>query len=181
MLEFVIATTSPALLATSCLLLLLAGASDVATRRVPNWLSLCLVAIGVALHLQWHDLLAGLLSAMAVFVLGAVCWRRGWLGGGDVKLLAAAALLVAPYRVPSLMLAVSLAGGLLALAYLLLRATLPGSAAPVAAESKTRHRAGPLPLLSRIIRIEHWRIRRGAPLPYASAIFAGVIFMLLSN
>ncbi len=33
-----------------------------------------------------------LLAAGAVFVLSALCWRRGWMGGGDVKLLGAAAL-----------------------------------------------------------------------------------------
>ncbi len=175
------ASIGPALLAAGCLLLLVAGASDFATRRVPNGVSATLAGIGVVLHLSSGDLAAALGAAFAVFLLGVLCWRRGWLGGGDVKLLAATALLVAPWRVPGLLAAIALAGGVLALAYLLLRFVLTMS---------RRHRPGELRLgehatrtatLSRIIRIEHWRIRRGAPLPYASAICVGASFMLLTH
>lgn len=161
-------------------MLLVAGASDVATRRVPNRVSAGLAGIGIILHLGSGDLAPALGAALAVFLLGFVCWRRGWLGGGDVKLLAAVALLVAPWRVPGLLAAIALAGGVLALAYLLLRVVLTLS---------RRHRPGGSQLgelaaratLSRIIRIERWRIRRGAPLPYASAICVGASFMLLTH
>lgn len=85
-------------------------------------------------------------------------------------MLTAAALLVAPARVPALLLAVALAGGVLAAIYLLLRAALPD---PDGSRPTAR--------LLRIIRIEQWRIRRRAPLPYAFAICAGVVFMLLSR
>ena len=37
-------------------------------------------------------------ASAAVFALGAVCWRCGWLGGGDTKLLAACAVLVPPVQ-----------------------------------------------------------------------------------
>lgn len=176
--ELVISAIAPTLLATSCLLLLLAGASDVATRRVPNWLSASLAAIGIAGHLNAGDLAGGLSCGFTVFVLAALCWRRGWLGGGDVKLLGAAALLFAPYQVPGLILSVALAGGVLAIAYLLARALLrlrPASFHPEARRCASQNR------LWRILRIECRRIRRGAPLPYASAIFVGAIFTLLSH
>lgn len=159
-----------AMLVASSLLLLLAGACDIAVRRVPNQVSAALAAIGIVLRLQSGDLTLGLASAFAVFLLAFACWHRGWLGGGDVKLLAAAALLVAPGGVPGLILSVALAGGVLAAVYLLLRAALPD---PDGSRPTTR--------LLRILRVEQWRIRRRAPLPYASAICAGVVFMLLSH
>jgi prepilin peptidase CpaA len=179
--ELMFAATGPTLVAASCLLLLLAGASDLAIRRVPNWLSACLAAIGVALRIPAGDLPAGLGCGFAVFVLGALCWRRGWLGGGDVKLMAAAALLVAPYRVPGLILAVALAGGALAIAYLSLRAMLNTWRAVAPVQEKPRQQAERKNRLVRLMRIEFRRIRRGAPLPYASAICAGAIFVLLTR
>ena len=68
-------------------------------------------------------------SAPALFGGGLVfagcwyCWRQGWIGGGDVKLLSACALLVPPASVPELVLTTAIAGGVLALFYLAPRAT----------------------------------------------------------
>lgn len=160
----------PVLLAAAVVVLLLAGACDVAARKVPNVLPLSLAVIGIALQALSGDLAAALKAAVAVFVVGYFCWSRGWFGGGDVKLLAAAALLVAPDQVPGLILGIALAGGALALLYLLLQRVLP---AP--------RKAPPAAPWSRILRIEQWRIRRGGPLPYASAIGAGVLLVLLTH
>ena len=163
-------TAGPVLLAAAVLVLLLAGAFDVATRKVPNALPVAVAVIGLMLRAQSADLVAGVEAALAVFVVGGICWGRGWFGGGDVKLLAAAALLVAPDRVPGLVLCIALAGGGLAVLYLLLQRVLP---AP---------RAGaPASLWSRVLRIEQWRIRGRGPLPYASAIVAGVLVVLLTH
>lgn len=148
-------------------LLLAAGAEDIATRLVSNRLSLALALCGVGLRWREGALWIGLLAALAVFLAGALCWRRGWLGGGDVKLLGAAALFVAPARIPALLLATSLAGGALALLYLALAALPP----PAPARGKA-------PLPARLLRIERRRIRRHGPLPYASAIAAGAVFTL---
>jgi prepilin peptidase CpaA len=170
MMQVATACLGPATLIVSSLLLLLASACDIAARQVPNQVPAALAAIGIVLRIQSGDLVVGLGSASAVFILAFACWRRGWLGGGDVKLLAAAALLVAPGRVPGLILAVALAGGVLAVVYMLLRAALPD---PDGSRPTAR--------LLRILRIEQWRIRRRAPLPYASAICGGAVFMLLSH
>jgi prepilin peptidase CpaA len=176
MMQLVTACLRPTMLGASAVLLLLAGASDIAARRVPNRVPAALAAIGVVLRVQSGDLIAALGCAFAVFIVAFVCWQRGWLGGGDVKLLAAAALLVAPDRVPGLVIAVALAGGVLAAAYLLMRALLPEPRLPSANQLTGRR-----PRLLRVLRAEQWRIRRRAPLPYASAIFAGVAFTLLSR
>ena len=67
----------------------------------------------------------GCVAAGLVFLLGWAAWRCRVMGGGDVKLLAACALLAPPAAVPGLVLAVALAGGVLALAYLALQPLVP--------------------------------------------------------
>ena len=62
--------------------------------------------------------------AIATFLIGAFMFARGWMGGGDVKLLAALALWAGPTHFPALIAMTSIAGGALALI-----AFLPGRAA----------------------------------------------------
>ena len=101
---------------------LLAGAAlhDVALRTIPNTVSIGLGLIGLALRLQDGWILTSLSAATAVFTLALLCWRRGWLGGGDVKLIAATTLIVPPLQVGSLLVLVAQCGGVLALIYLAL-------------------------------------------------------------
>jgi prepilin peptidase CpaA len=147
-------------------LLLAAGVQDFATRLVSNQLSLAIALCGAGLRWREGNFWLGLAAAFAVFFVAAFCWRRGWLGGGDVKLLGAAAFFVAPGQIPALLLATSLAGGVLALLYLAL-AALPAPRPPRGPKAN---------LPARILRAERWRIRRHGPLPYASAIAAGAVF-----
>ena len=56
-------------------------------------------------------LVAGLSLGLAVFAASTLCWKRGWMGGGDVKLLSAAAIFVPPLHVGDMLVAVTLAGG----------------------------------------------------------------------
>jgi len=64
--------------------------------------------------LPWH-----LLCGMGVLVVGIMIFALGWLGGGDVKLLAALALWAGPDHLVLLLLMTCLAGGILALIYVL--------------------------------------------------------------
>jgi prepilin peptidase CpaA len=162
--------TSEGLACVACALLLAASAQDLAARVVANGLSLAIAFVGLALQVAQGRVLASLATALGVFVIAALCWRRGWMGGGDVKLLAASALLVPPALVPGLVFAVAMAGGVLALLYLLLGRMLPP---PSGRRPATR--------LGRILRIEQRRIRRRVSLPYASAIAAGALFILLTG
>ena len=52
----------------------------------------------------------------ALLAAGIVVWRFGWLGGGDVKLVAALGLWAGPAHVDALLCGTALAGGGLALA-----------------------------------------------------------------
>jgi prepilin peptidase CpaA len=148
-------------------LLLLAAARDVMTRTVPNWIPVSLALFstaGAAVHFR---LFWGLGFGLTIFLVCIVCWQRGWMGGADVKLLGGAAIVVAPTDIETFLLAVTLCGGVLALAYLAGRFVLPRPAA-----------RRPTQLLARVLRVEAWRIRRSGPLPYACAIAAGTLFVL---
>ncbi len=151
---------------------LLAGAAlhDVALRTIPNAVSIGIGLISLTLRLQDGWILTSLLAATAVFALAILCWRRGWLGGGDVKLLAATTLIVPPLQVGSLLVLVAQCGGVLALIYLVLSRVV--RVAPA---------GQPSGVLRRLLRAERWRICRGAPLPYAFAIAAGGITLLIKG
>src|SRR5271165_180357 len=58
------------------------------------------------------------LCAAAVFAAGALLFSRGLMGGGDVKLLAAATLWAGPATTPALLIVTAVLGGLLTLALL---------------------------------------------------------------
>lgn len=150
--------------------LALAALRDIAVRRIPNVLAALVALVGV-LHqsmLGFTALGMALAAAALVLLLAGLAWQRGLLGGGDVKLLAAAALLLPAAEVPTLLLAVALAGGLLAMLYLALRPFLRGRECRVCPAGDAR----------RVLRCEAWRIGRGAPLPYGVAICAAALFMM---
>ena len=156
-------------------LLLYAALHDLAARTVPNWLPMALLAVGLPLRLLDHSLLPGLLVALGTFVVLFSAWLAGAMGGGDVKLWAAATVLVPPLlpRELAFFLAVLVGGGLLAIIYLLLGALAPKPAASRRRAARSGSR------LARIARAERWRIGRRAPLPYACAIAAGALLTLL--
>ena len=85
-----------ALLSAGLALFGLACLQDWAMRLVPNRVPAAIAVIGLALRLGDGTALAGVLMAAAVFGGAFFCWRRGWLGGADVKLLGAGALLAPP-------------------------------------------------------------------------------------
>lgn len=161
------------LLIGAALLLLAAALHDIATRTVPNWISVAILAAGLGVRVLEGGLWLGLLAALIVFSAAAFCWRRGWMGGADVKLLAASALIVKPGLVLGLLLAVSLAGGAMIGIYAVLHGLVRLSGPRRAGER-------PATLFARICRVERRRIRRFESFPYASAIAAGALFVLFS-
>jgi prepilin peptidase CpaA len=170
----VLALLQTALMMVSVALLCSASLNDVAVRTIPDPISISVAAIGVALRLMDATLIPALATAAAVFALCALCWRCGWLGGGDAKLLAACALLVRPVLVPQLVLVTALAGGMLACLYLAVRRlAIPRSIPVYAGRSHW--------LAVRVCRAEWWRTRRRGSLPYGCAIAAAALFTLLAN
>ncbi len=153
-------------------ILCMAALHDVLARTVPNWMPIALAAIGTVQSALDGRLIASLLVGALVFILSGLCWKRGWLGGGDVKLLGAAAIAVPPLAVAPFVAAVAIAGGVLSLVYLALGRLIPASIL-------RRSIARPVGLLSRAWRLERRRLSRGGPLPYAVAIAAGGLFVIL--
>ena len=104
----------------------LAAASDAVWMRIPNALILYLLSgfvITVAVSQPgWVDLVAHLAVGLALLGGGVVLFARGWMGGGDVKLLAVTGLWLVPAATPALLLLTALAGGLLTLAMIMARA-----------------------------------------------------------
>ena len=110
---------------------------DWETKRIPNELVLAGLLLGLAAALQAAGLL-GLGHALlgAVVGLGAllVPWTRGWVGGGDVKLLAACGAFLGWQAVLVLLLAGPALHGLLTFGVLVAARirSQPASGAPFA-------------------------------------------------
>ena len=102
-------------------LLLAAAAFDLKTLTIPNSLNLAIAllaipfwwATGLAL---WPDMALQLGVGALVFAAFAAIFALGAMGGGDVKLVAAVALWLPWQAVISLLVLMSLAGGVLTLA-----------------------------------------------------------------
>jgi prepilin peptidase CpaA len=151
-------------------LLLVAAWRDVATRTIPDAVSLLIAALGAAIRLldgpSALALSAG--TALMLFVVLLIVFSRGLIGGGDVKIMTALAVALPPPDSFRFVVATAIAGGFLAIAYLLLSRRLHGP-------DPTRRSA----FLGRVVAVECWRIRRRGPLPYGVAIAAGGAFVLL--
>jgi prepilin peptidase CpaA len=135
-----------------------AAATDIADRRIPNWIAAGVAAGGLARLGMELAIGAGLLTAgmdvalaVSVFAVGVVLFRLGLFGGGDVKLMAAGALWLGAASVGSFLFATALAGGVLAA----------------------------LVLVGRLVIREVDLSERGASLPYGVAIATGGILATL--
>ncbi|MBO0332919.1 prepilin peptidase [Sneathiella sp. CAU 1612] len=112
----------PVLMMSAGGLVLVAAIWDVFSRRIPNMLPLIIAALYLlqaSIAGDWSSLPWHLLCGMGVLVVGIMIFALGWLGGGDVKLLAALALWAGPDHLVLLLLMTCLAGGILALIYVL--------------------------------------------------------------
>jgi prepilin peptidase CpaA len=85
-----------------------AAITDLQQRRIPNLLVLAVVALANAALMLDDIKWAGL-----VLIGGLIFWRLHWLGGGDVKLIFAGALLVGASALTDYLVLTILLGGLL--------------------------------------------------------------------
>lgn len=118
LLVVVIACTFPALLS-------LAAVGDVLRYLIPNTLCLGLALLAIpAMALSGADVTTILwhgVVGMLVLVVVSLLFFRGMIGGGDVKLLAAAAIWTGWPLIVPLLIYTACAGGLIAVALLLAR------------------------------------------------------------
>jgi prepilin peptidase CpaA len=114
-----------ALVALLPALLIVAALSDLATYRIRNWISLALVAgfalAAPAMGLSLPAIGLHLGVGAAALLLGVVMFALGWIGGGDAKVFAAAALWLGWPAVITYAVATCMAGGALATGLLVLR------------------------------------------------------------
>lgn len=117
----VLERASPLLLAVFLLALLAAAAVDLRHRRVPNLLVIAAALSGIAAFVLTGNIMIlwqPLLVAAALLALGVPLFARGWVGGGDVKLLAASACWFTALGALQFVASVFLAGGVLALLFI---------------------------------------------------------------
>ncbi len=150
---------------------------DIATRIIPDTVSIVLIVFGCGARLAqgWQPFWVSLLVALAVFVSLLPLCSRGLLGGADLKLLAALAAGLPPLASLHLIADVTIVGGALALLYLGLGRLLS------LLRTRVQPRGRASSLITRIINVEFWRIRRRAPLPYGLAIAIGAAFAVLNH
>jgi prepilin peptidase CpaA len=153
------------------LLLLYVATIDVATRLISNQICLGLALLGIASQMANPTQVAeSLIAAAILFLLLFVIFTRGWMGGGDVKLLVAVAIGLPVTGIIQLLTVTALAGGILAVVHLMMR-NLPNPRLAPAGSS----------LVRRVYAVERWRHLRHAPLPYGVAIACGGMWTVLSK
>ncbi len=87
------------LLAPLGVVLLVAAVTDWRKRKIYNWLTYPTALVGLVLHtivFGWSGLVAGVLTMVGVVFIGMLMLPLGWLGGGDIKLLAAIGATLGP-------------------------------------------------------------------------------------
>jgi prepilin peptidase CpaA len=153
------------------LLLLYVAMIDIATRLIRNEICLVLAVLGIAVHfVSPMHVTESLVAATFLLVLLTVIYQRGWIGGGDVKLLSALAVGLPLIGVIQLLTITALAGGVLALVHLMMRLLPYPKLAPAGSS-----------LVRRVYAVERWRNLRHAPLPYGVAIACGGIWTVFSH
>lgn len=101
---------------------------DLVWRWIPNTLvaAVALLWIPTAFTAPFMNTVASASTAATILSIGVVVWRLGWLGGGDVKLIAALSLWAGPALTPGLLLAIGVSGGVLAAVVLAARQPMLG-------------------------------------------------------
>jgi prepilin peptidase CpaA len=110
--------------------LVAAAATDITRYEIPNGASIALVA-GFALAapaLSFGDIAWHIAAGGVMFVVTALLFVRGLMGGGDVKAATGLALWYGLAGLPALLLLISMLGGGLAIALLAARRLAPQAA-----------------------------------------------------
>jgi prepilin peptidase CpaA len=153
-------------------LLLCVIISDVAIRLISNKVCLMIAVLGIVTGLIIDPLLLAESIAVSAIVFFALLLlnSRGWIGGGDVKLLVALAIGLSIAQLGQFLMMTALIGGVLAAIHLMMRHLPYPRLAPAGSS-----------LVRRVYAVERWRNLRHAPLPYGVAIAASGIWTILSH
>lgn len=110
-----------ALLGLLAALLVAAAVFDLHRREIPNTIVVAVAVLAIPFWwasglAPWPGVATQLGVALVVFALFAFAFARGWMGGGDVKLLTALALWLPLNALLALLFIMSVAGGVLTIA-----------------------------------------------------------------
>jgi Flp pilus assembly protein protease CpaA len=149
---------------------------DLKTRRIPNYLTLGTAVAGLAYNCMSQGL-PGLVSGLLGMLLGFAClilpYLGGGMGGGDVKALAALGAWLGPKLTIFLFCYMGIAGGIMALGYLVWQGIL-----------WQKIKAGWAFLLNQILCLPGGSPRPSSPsrltegIPYGVAIAAGMLILV---
>lgn len=168
-------STSFLMLAAVLILLAAIAIFDFRTRRIPNELVLGLMALALLRMVEVKTMAAAFTDvkwAGVVLLVTFVFWTRKWLGGGDVKMLFAASLLVGTSVLPHFLLFTTFAGGvigLFAIGDMWLERRIGWSSGLAFPRGTLRVRAAGTPVPNK------------ASVPYGVAISVGCLLALLST
>lgn len=164
------------LLAFAVLILTLAAVQDLRSRIVPNGFVISIALAGLLLGALTRpfSLWINIVIALLIVVVCGALAHLDTLGGGDIKLMAATTLLVAPSDIGGLLIAVALAGGVLSVVYLALRLALKRWPPRI----RSHHRQN---MIVRWWRLERVRIADSRSIPYAVAISGGSISYIIAG
>lgn len=154
------------------LLLVVGCVTDVKSRKIPNELVAAILATGWLFALYSPDVFRALGTSLAGTAVGFGIWigfyLAGAIGAGDVKFFSAAGAWLGPAATWRAALIAALAGGVLALAFLLLEKRLGGVLRRMALAASTGSLAG-IPDRLAPMRTRH------RPLPYGVALAIGAL------
>ena len=151
-------------------LLLIGACRDIASRIIPDWVSVVLAVTGLAgrAFSGVGAIAASVALAAGLFLVLLALHARGGLGGGDVKLMSATALGLPVAGACQFLLATAIAGAGLAVVHLVARRLPRPACCPVTASR-----------MRRLWTVEKWRWRREGCIPYGVAIACGGAWVML--
>jgi prepilin peptidase CpaA len=109
-------------------LFVFAAYGDVKTFRIPNLLVAAVAFLGIIRLIMISDPSVALYTvgaSVALLVVGFVLFWQGFIGGGDAKLITAAALLIGYHDLLSFLLFMGICGAAISLAALVIHKYLP--------------------------------------------------------
>ena len=156
---------------------LAAALCDWKARKIPNWLTLSMIAFGLILHIASDGI-----SGVGISLLGLVCgilllylpFSLGGVGGGDVKLLGAIGSLLGPVLVLQIFLASAVFGGIFSLV-----AMINGKTAKQTFQDLKNKALYFLLTRKFVAEPANNGGRKKLGIPYACAIGCGTLFILL--
>lgn len=109
--------------------LLIAAANDLYEFKIPNWISVTLLAVyvlgGAALGASLAMIIEGLLVGAAALTIGFILFATKIFGAGDAKLLASISPWIGAAGIMTFLVNVAFAGAVLAMVLILFRRTPP--------------------------------------------------------